>query len=311
MTDSAIHTTVKSSEKGILRALLYFDIFDYPLTENEIANFSPFQLNGDLKASLDALVDKKIVYQFEQYYTLHDKGHLVQRRTSGNRLAEKQLKIARRISKFISMFPFVRAVWLSGSISKDFMDEQSDIDYFIITEPRRLWIVRTAMAFFRRVFFMNSRKYFCTNYFIDSENLEISEKNIFTAVEVTTLKPMFGKKYFHDFQTVNKWCDEYLPNRMPQNGLKDESALPFKKTAEKLLSFPIYDRVDRWLMNRGLARWKKKYDHLLTAWDFSIAFQSTPSVSRSHPGFYQKKVLSQYDLKIRKFEQVHSLSLAV
>lgn len=311
MIDSLVHTSLKNLEKGILRALLYFDIFDYPLTENEIAGFSPIQVNGELKASLDALVRKKIVYQFEQYYTLHNNSQLVQRRTFGNRLAEKQLKIARKISKYISMFPFVRAVLLSGSISKDYMDEHSDIDYFIITEPRRLWVVRTAMAFFRRVFFMNSRKYFCTNYFIDSENLEISEKNMFTAVEVTTLKPMFGEKYVHNFQTVNKWCDKYLPNRLPHNGLNDEGFVPIKQTAEKLLSSPIYDRLDRWLMNRSLARWKKKYSHRLTANDFSIAFQSTLSVSRSHPGFYQKKVLSQYELKIREFEHVHCLSLAL
>lgn len=311
MIDSVIHTTVKNSEKGILRALLYFDIFDYPLTENEIAVFSPLQVNGELRASLDSLVGNKIVYQFEQYYTLHNNSHLVLRRTSGNRLAEKQLKIANKISKYISMFPFVRAVLLSGSISKGYMDEHSDIDYFIITEPRRLWIVRTAMAFFRRVFFLNSRKYFCTNYFIDSENLEISEKNIFTAIEVTTLKPMFGEKCIHNFQRVNNWCDQYLPNHLAQNGLNEEGVLPIKRTAERLLSFPIYDRLDRWLMNRSLARWEKKYSHQLTAQDFSIAFQSTLSVSRSHPGFYQKRVLSQYELKIREFEHVHCLSLAL
>ncbi len=311
MNDNAIQTDMRVSEKGILRALLYFDIFDYPLTQSEIADFSPLPVNGDLKSSLDMLVDKQIIYQFDQYYALHNNRHLVLRRTSGNRMADRQLRIARRISKFISMFPFVRAVLLSGSISKGYMDEHSDIDYFIITEPRRLWIVRTAMAFFRRVFMLNSRKYFCTNYFIDSKNLEISEKNIFTAIEIATLKPMFGEKYIHDFQDVNKWCKEYLPNRLPQNGLEEEPVLPFKKTIEKILSFPIYDKLDHWFMRQSLARWKKKYDHLLPPKDFSIAFQSTQSVSRSHPGFYQKRVLSQYELKIEEFEQVHCLSLAL
>jgi hypothetical protein len=45
--------------------------------------------------------------------------------------------------------------------------------------------------------------------------------------------------------------------------------------------------------------------------DFSIAFESTENVSRSHPGFYQKRVLHQYQEKINEFEKQHDLSLKV
>jgi hypothetical protein len=78
-----------------------------------------------------------------------------------------------------------------------------------------------------------------------------------------------------------------------------------------MLASSLFDRLDRWLMDRSLDRWKRKYNHLLTDSDFSIAFQSTRSVSRSHPGFYQKKVLSQYAIKIKEFEQMNGLSLAL
>lgn len=311
MTDNAIQIEVGSLEKGILLALLYFDIFDYPLTESEVADFSPLPVNGNFKSSLDSLVDRKVIYRFDGYYTPRNNHQLIPRRTSGNRLAAQHLKIARRISKYISMFPFVRSVLLSGSISKGYMDERSDIDYFIITTPNRLWIVRTAMVLFRRAILLNSRKYFCTNYFIDSDNLEITEKNIFTAIEVATLKPMAGAKCIHDFQSKNKWSKGYLPNHHPQNGIQDEGPGPVKRLFEKFLSSSPFDKLDRWLMNRSLAWWKKRYHHLLTDRDFSIAFQSTRSVSRSHPGFYQKKVLSQYELKIREFEQLNGLSLAL
>lgn len=310
MIDSAVHNTVRTSQKGILHALLYFDIFDYPLREEEIETFSPIQIH-DLRDSLDELVRNEIVYQFEGYYTLHNNRNSVLRRLTGNRLAEQRLSTARIISKWISIFPFVRAVLLSGSISKGFMDEHSDIDYFIITEPRRLWIVRTAMAFARRIFFLNSRRLFCTNYFIDCDHLEISEKNIFTAVEVATLKPMFGKKFVQDFQKSNQWCDEYLPNRVELNGISAERDRPVKKVMERLLASAFYDRIDRWLMGQSLKRWKTKYGHRLDAADFSIAFQSTSGVSRSHPGFYQKKVLSQLEEKMREFEEVHELSLTL
>ena len=309
MIDSVVHTAVRSSQKGILRALLYFDIFDYPLTEKEIENFSPIQVHDDLSDSLAELIRSQVIYQFEGYYTIHNNRNSVHRRLSGNRLAEARLSTARTISKWISIFPFVRAVLLSGSISKGFMDEHSDIDYFIITEPGRLWIVRSAMAFFRRIFFLNSRRLFCTNYFIDSDHLEISEKNMFTAVEVATLKPMFGKKFIEDFQKSNQWCGQYLPNRVEQNGISGERDRPVKMVVERMLASPIYDRFDQWLMHRSLKRWKTKYGHLFDASDFSIAFQSTTGVSRSHPGFYQKRVLTSLKQKTKEFEEVHALSL--
>ena len=41
-------------------------------------------------------------------------------------------------------------------------------------------------------------KNFCINYFVDSENLEIQEKNIFTATELVTLLPTFGREMYEN-----------------------------------------------------------------------------------------------------------------
>ena len=80
------------------------------------------------------------------------------------------------MTKFISKFPYVRAILLSGSISKGYMDKDSDVDYFIITQPNRLWVTRLLLMLFKKIFLFNSRKVFCINYFVDSEKLEIEEK---------------------------------------------------------------------------------------------------------------------------------------
>ena len=88
---------------------------------------------------------------------------------------------------------------ISGSLSKGYYDDDGDIDFFIITSPKRLWIARTFLILYKKIFLLNSRKYFCVNYFISSNALEIEEKNIFTATELTTLLPMFGNGSFHKF----------------------------------------------------------------------------------------------------------------
>ena len=304
------HTApLPEEEKGILRTLLYFDIFNYPLNEIEIASFSPLPMEMHWQTALVTLTNRQIVHRLSGFYSLRDDPFLISRRKAGNLLAQKKMRTARMFSRLISLFPFVRSVMLSGSISKGYMDEKSDIDYFIITSTRRLWLVRAAMALFRRVFLFNSHKYFCTNYFIDCENLEIGEKNIFTAIEASTLKPMFGKSYVNQFLAANQWCFDYLPNHKPENDLGSERDSLLKNVGEKILPGKLLDRLDQWLMKRFVGHWEARYHPMLNEKDFSIAFQSTRHVSRSHPGFYQKKVLLLYEQKIREFELQHSVSL--
>ncbi|HWA35000.1 MAG TPA: hypothetical protein VG737_12755, partial [Cyclobacteriaceae bacterium] len=289
MNAATQYRSLAVQEKSILLTLLYFDIFHYPLTEKEILKFLPSVLTGSLCESLSALTQQKCIFELNGFYSLRQDPALISRRCAGNSLAEDKMRTAQKFSALIAGFPFVRSVMLSGSISKGYMDASSDIDYFIITEKGRLWLVRTAMALFRRVFLFNSRKYFCTNYFIDCEHLEIEEKNIFTAIETSTLKPMFGRKYVYRFQAANQWYHQFLPNHQHENGLGDESESFIKRVSEKLLSSKVFDSLEQWLRSKFVNHWRKNYQHALTGKDFSIAFESTEHVSRSHPGFYQKR----------------------
>src|SRR5258708_17797658 len=89
-------------EKGILLTLLYFDIFHYPLTENEIARFSPVALKEDWQRSLVHLIDKKSIYHLNGFYSLHNDSFLASRRSAGNVLAQKKMNVARKFSRLIS-----------------------------------------------------------------------------------------------------------------------------------------------------------------------------------------------------------------
>jgi hypothetical protein len=298
-------------EKNFLRALVYFDIFNYPLLAEEVVRFSPEVVNSSPHQFLDRLVSQKLLFQFENFYSLQNDSQLAVRRAKGNALASRKMKTARRISKLVSLFPFVRAVMLSGSISKNYMDENSDIDYFIVTETNRLWIVRTALVVFRRIFLFNSLKYLCTNYFVDGENLEIREKNIFTAIELMTVKPMFGKSAIEKFRTANHWAFLFLPNfSYEETAILNKNYL-FKSIIEKTFSFKAMNLFNKWLMNKSIAHWKRRYLQEIHPTDFENAFRSTTGISKSHPQFYQKKVLTIYDQKIKDFETKHGIDLSI
>ena len=92
----------------------------------------------------------------------------------------------------IKRFPFVRAVFLSGELSKNISSDDGDIDFMIVTEKNRLWICRTLLTFFKKIFLFNQKKYLCINYFVDEEHLHLPKKNIFTATEIAHVKPLFN-----------------------------------------------------------------------------------------------------------------------
>ena len=154
-------------EISILRLLAYFDIFQYPLTKNEIRQFLPELLSETrLDAILQLMLINKTIFLHDDFYSLHNNPLLAYRRKEGNLRAKKLLPRAYAIGRFLYRFPFVRAIAISGSLSKDFADEKADIDFFIITKANRLWIARTIMHLFKKLTFITGHQhYFCMNYY--------------------------------------------------------------------------------------------------------------------------------------------------
>lgn len=300
---------ITEEERGILRALLYFDLFQYPLTESEIGIFSTVPLSTDWTAALMRLCDRGWIAKQGDYYSLKENSFRIARRIAGNERARQSMMTAKRMSRWVYRIPFVRAVMLSGSISKGYMDTDSDIDYFIITAPNRLWLVRAALAIIRRVFMFNSHRYLCTNYFIDDEHLEITEKNIFTAVETRTLIPMSGRQVVSQFRSANEWIKDYLPQSEFEAVDSEQGSFRLKSILEHALPDAWFTRLDRWLLAKSKQYWKQRYASSLNDQEFSIAFESAPHVSRSHPEFYQKKIIKQYQNAVLQLEQQLGISL--
>ena len=161
---------------------MYFDIFRYPLTRKEIESFLDKSYSRDeLDYSFHDLVTSGRIFQLCEFFSLKNDMSIVEIRRRGNIQATILVKKAKQIARLLYKFPYIRAIGLSGSVSKNFADENSDIDYFLITEANRLWIARTLLLIFRKNPFLKDRdKYYCMNYFVDEEDLVIKEKNIYT-----------------------------------------------------------------------------------------------------------------------------------
>ncbi|MGL5890528.1 MAG: hypothetical protein ACRC3B_11620, partial [Bacteroidia bacterium] len=159
-------------QKAILRTLAYYDVFRFPLKEDELISFGSFGGHKeDLQRELCALTKSGIIGELRGYYFLADfsPAHVEAREVNEIRAAAAVKKV-KRFSNLIARFPFVKCVCISGSYSKGVLDRYGDVDYFIIANPGRLWLARTMLILFKKIFLLNSRRYFCINYLIDSQS---------------------------------------------------------------------------------------------------------------------------------------------
>ena len=299
-------------KEHVLRTLLYFDIFNYPLKTREVFRFlGTNNVNERIVCrNLDELVAEGLIFRFDHFYTVQNDPALISRRIRGNRMAENSMVLARRQARKIAGFPFVRAVMASGSLSKGYMDEKSDLDFFVVTEPGKLWIARTLLVMYKRIFLFNSHKHFCVNYFVDHDHLRIEESNLFTATELATVIPLYNWNAYLDLQQQNlTWLKDFFPNflsREKDTVIQEEPS--WLKAVFEILLRPLSTPLEKVLMKLTCSRWNRIYAKSYERGDFNVAFKSKKHASKNHPQHFQKKVLDLYHRKLTEFAITNGLA---
>lgn len=290
--------------KNIIATLAYFDVFNYPLTAGEILLFLGEKCdNKTFNASLSHLLITDSVYKFDGFYTLKNDPNISIRRQDGNSKAAELIKIAKKVGHILIRFPYVRGIAISGSLSKNFADDESDIDLFIITKSNRLWIARTLLHMFKKLTFLVKKEhFFCMNYFIDEEGLEIVEKNIYTATEIVTLIPLEGDITFEKFYSANAWTTGYLPN----NYMRVATARPLKSSVIKNIVEFIFNNklgsaIDNGLRKITASRWlKKTLSKKVNMKGIVMGMSAAKHFAKPDPVNFQNKLIRRYENRVHE-----------
>lgn len=301
-------------EENILSALAYFDLFSYPLNRGEIYLFLPVKCEmNNFNYALNRLVNEQHIYRIEKFYSLRNDYSLIERRNKGNKHAAELMITARRVCSLLAKFPYVRGIGISGSLSKNFADAEADIDLFIITAKNRLWVARTFMHAFKKLTFLfNKQHYFCMNYYIDEQNLQIPEKNIYTATEVVTLIPLQGDVQFVDFFAANAWSRLFLPNNvMRVSRAKPEPKNWLKTGVEKMLNNKFGNWLDNHLWKTTAGRWDKKTASKKRNIKGQVmAMETGKHFAKPDPEDFQNKLIKRYQVSVANVVKENHHSLA-
>lgn len=305
---------ISITAQSVLKVLIYFDLFDYPLRLDEIVRYLDLPVKSEEKISiaLDELLQASLVYKTGLFYTLRPEENLGELRLTRNQLAQEFLGKAVKMTRIISRFPFVKMVSISGSLSKDCAYPDSDIDYFIITQSGRVWLTRFLLTLYKKTILLNNPKYFCTNLIMGHQHLFFEYQSHYTAMEIASVLPLMGGHTYGEFWKANSWIKEFFPNATPRNSgiIWPNFEKPwYSRWLEKLLDNILGNLLDNGWKN--IVRWKWAKDHkhqkevMQNGYDY-IDIQ--PHIVKGHGGDQHPRIRKQYAQALENFGKKHQIT---
>ncbi|MBI4084708.1 MAG: hypothetical protein HY431_02280, partial [Candidatus Levybacteria bacterium] len=234
-----------SNQQEILKTLLYSDIFQYPLTENELWRFAGAKMNKDAchhaLRNLTHLITKE-----GKYYYLTDRRGMVKKREERVKESERKVRFAKESVSLLRLVPSVVFIGISGSVAMKNCKKDDDIDLFIIARKNIVWFTRLCVLLLLQLTGKRRRRYdktaanqICVNMFM-SENALIFSRDrhsLYTAHEVIRMIPIFERgNVYNKFLHANSWVKEYLPNSLDTKRLRYKDT---KREGEKSLNILI------------------------------------------------------------------------
>ena len=284
-------------QKAIVNVLKYFDFFQHSLYPDEIHKYLSIKASQEtVFKNLEEMASAGYIFTKNGLWALNTKSldvrlHNLKRNT-------RLLKISKRMGWLIRKFPFVKGVYLSGSLSKLGANSDADIDYFIVTKNNRAWSARLFLTAFKKIFLLNNKRYFCINFFLDENHLELNKKNIYTAIESASLIAIHNKGLLGKFYEKNGFIQEYFPNFIPQKAYNFNYTSSFKSQYD-----PSYGTTNE-IANDFFGNWIEKKAQDIFKKRLSIKFNGengdseiSDHASGIWPNSVQNRVLNNYNEK--------------
>lgn len=216
---------------AILATIIYYDIFNFPLTFTEIYKYliNPKRLStmfsgevnvevSSLVQELDLMVKAGIVNHKNGFYFMPGRDGLYTERIEKDKLANKKWKKFLQVVKYLQLAPYLKAVFASGSLAYNNPGPKSDFDVLVVIKSGRLytgrlflWLISSLLGVRRGRFDTIAPDKLCFNHYLADDNLKFSHQSLFIAQSITNMKPVMfsSNNILSKFSGCNKWVNSY------------------------------------------------------------------------------------------------------
>lgn len=207
--------------KAILKTLCYADVFDYPLTADELGKYL---INGGTTSvlALSKALKRRLNLSKNGYFFLEGRSGLIEIRKKRERWVKEKMKIAKRIAWWLKLIPIIKMVAVTGALAMNNTKEEDDIDFLIVASSGWLWTTRLLATILvelvsnrRRPGDKEFKNKICLNMFLDEDHLTVpeNERDLFSAHEVAQMKALWTRgEMYEKFMWANRWVRKHLPN---------------------------------------------------------------------------------------------------
>jgi hypothetical protein len=286
-------TPTRDQELAVLQSVIYASLFDYPLTLDQLHG-SLVGVRADEAAAIaswwrESELLQATVEHRDGWYFPAGRGDLIETRARREAVSRELLVRDRRILALVRAMPFVRMVALSGSLAHLNAEGSADLDLFVITAPHRVWSVTFAVLVLSRL--LGFRKRICLNYVVSEHAMRIVPEDLFAANQIIHLRPMFGRRMFHQFVRTNAWVQRFYPNfEIP--GARERPPQWTLKVSERLLGLgvaPLFERFARAFYGRHLRS-------RAATWQSRDQVRLEPECLKLHTSSHRASILTRFDL---------------
>jgi hypothetical protein len=250
-------------ERVILWTLAYADVFDYPLSFEQLHRYligmkvSSQQLQAVLSSGD---IPNHKVSNISGFYTLPGRENIVEIRKQRAKYSAHLWTKASTYGQLIARLPFVRMVAVTGALAMDNAQPGDDIDYLIVTAPGRLWLCRAIVIALVR-WAVRRGDIICPNYFLSERGLVFLQQSLYTAHELVQMVPLSGQGVYDRIRQLNTWSIRFLPNAegppaRAHSSWGTHSLQPLFTLAEWALQSPFGSWFENWEMERKVQKFQ-------------------------------------------------------
>ena len=216
-------------KEAIVKTIAFFDMFDYPLTANEI--WRNLGLKSELVRVMEALegitplsppLSGGIIESENGFYFLSGRQELVAERQKRYSAADRKFKRASRLAKIYKFIPWVKLIAIGNLMGAHNLKPESDIDFFIITEKKRIWLARFFCVALAQVLGLRpkpgkTKNKVCLSFFVSQAAMDLSglmlAEDVYFIYWLAGLAPIYDRGgVYEEFMEKNNWLKNELPN---------------------------------------------------------------------------------------------------
>ena len=307
---------------AILATLAYYDGLEYPLSAFELYRYlvNPQRLKPhvgslgtialeDIHQGIDKLLARGQIQEEKGFYFLKDRVGLSSLRLAREKISAQKWRRCLNRVYWLQFTPWIRGMFVSGSLALGTVSEESDFDILVLVEPKRLYLARLFLSGIASLIGARRTRYetiapdkFCFNHYLTLDTLKMNHQSLYNAQTYAHLVPMavspaLAGKFFAE----NLWINKFVYNFTSHQRTIRRTIRPsrfFKGLAR------VIEYVCQGKMADTLERWARQYQQkrisinpITQASGGRIIYTNTEL--EFHPRSFERIILDHYNTTTR------------